>query len=105
MSVKNLKLNLPISPGIMPITNIIQLARFSDACGAEIPRWLRKRLDAFGNDLESLRSFGLDIVSELCQQLLDQGACGLHFYTMNKSKPTMALCKNLGLIDIITPAS
>ncbi len=90
-----LDINAPIIPGIMPITNYKNLARFSDACGAEIPRWIRQRLEGFGDDLESVRAFGLDVVSELCQTLLDGGAPGLHFYTMNQSGPTLALWKNL----------
>lgn len=94
---EKLGLKLPIVPGIMPITNFTQLARFSDACGAELPRWIRKRLEAFGDDLASLRSFGLDVVSNLCRQLLDQGAPGIHFYTMNQAEPTIAIWKNLDL--------
>ena len=91
-----LNIAVPIIPGIMPITNYKNLARFSDACGAEIPRWIRQRLEGFGEDLESVRAFGLDVVSELCQTLLDGGAPGLHFYTMNQSGPTLALWENLG---------
>ncbi len=90
-------LDLPIVPGIMPITNFVQLARFSDACGAEIPRWLRKRLQGFDDDLESIRALGLDVVTELCAKLLEAGAPGLHFYTMNKAQPTIRIWKNLGL--------
>jgi methylenetetrahydrofolate reductase (NADPH) len=90
-----LDINVPIIPGIMPITNYKNLARFSDACGAEIPRWIRQRLEGFGDDLDSVRAFGLDVVSELCQTLLDGGAPGLHFYSMNQSGPTLALWENL----------
>ncbi len=90
-------LELPIVPGIMPITNYQQLARFSDACGAEIPRWIRKRLEAFGDDTDSLRAFGIEVTTELCRKLLDGGAPGLHFYTMNQSAPTLAIWDNLGL--------
>ncbi len=90
-------MDLPIVPGIMPITNYLQLARFSDACGAEIPRWIRKRLEAYGDDLASLRSFGMEVTSALCRTLLDRGAPGLHFYTMNQSGPTLQLCRNLGI--------
>lgn len=89
--------DVPIVPGIMPITNYKQLARFSDACGAEIPRWIRKRLEGFGEDLEALRAFGLDVTTELCRRLLDGGAPGLHFYTMNRAGPTQAIWQRLGL--------
>lgn len=84
-----------IVPGIMPITNYKQLARFSDACGAEIPRWLRRRLEEFGDDLASLRAFGLDYTADLCRRLLEQGAPGLHFYTMNQAGPTTVIYNNL----------
>lgn len=94
---EHMGLTLPIVPGIMPITNYVQLARFSDRCGAEIPRWLRKRLETYGDDAASLRAFGLDVVSELCRALLTAGAPGLHFYTMNQAAPTVAIWNNLGL--------
>ena len=87
----------PIVPGVMPITNFVQLSRFSDACGAEIPRWLRRRLEAFGDDRESIRAFGLDVVTSLCERLLAEGAPGLHFYTMNLAEPTLAIWSRLGL--------
>ena len=90
-------LDIPIVPGIMPMTNYTQLARFSDGCGAEIPRWIRKRLEAYGDDLESLRAFGEDVVTSMCQRLLDEGAPGLHFYSMNQVAPTMRLWKNLNI--------
>lgn len=96
-SCEKLGIDIPIVPGIMPINNYAQLARFSDACGAEIPRWLRKRLEEFDDDLDSIRSFGLDVVTEMCQRLLDQGAPGLHFYTMNQAELTLALWNNLNL--------
>ncbi len=89
----------PIYPGIMPILNFKNLVRFSDNCGADIPRWIRKRLEAFGDDQESVKAFGLDLVSELCETLLDNGAPGLHFYTMNQVEPTATIVKNLGLTD------
>jgi methylenetetrahydrofolate reductase (NADPH) len=87
----------PVVPGIMPITNYTQLARFSDACGAEIPRWVRRRLEGYGDDLESLRRFGHEVVLGLCRRLLAGGAPGLHFYTMNQSAPTLALWRDLDL--------
>ena len=87
----------PIYPGIMPITNYKNLARFSSNCGAEIPRWVRKRLEDFGDDQKSILSFGIDLISELCETLLDNGAPGLHFYTMNQVEPTRAILNNLGL--------
>ncbi|BAN69755.1 methylenetetrahydrofolate reductase [NAD(P)H] [endosymbiont of unidentified scaly snail isolate Monju] len=89
--------DIPIVPGIMPITNYSSLARFSDACGAEIPRWIRKRLEAYGDDVESIRAFGLEVVTGLCEQLLAAGAPGLHFYTMNQADPTLAIWDRLGL--------
>ncbi len=96
-SCEKLGVDAPIVPGIMPINNFVQLARFSDACGAEIPRWIRQRLQAWGDDLESIRSFGIDVVTALCDRLLSEGAPGLHFYTMNKAEPTLTIWKNLGL--------
>ena len=90
-------LDLPIVPGIMPITNYKQLARFSDACGAEIPRWIRKRLEGYGDDLDAIRDFGLDVVTELCDRLLQAGAPGLHFYTLNRAGPSSAIWERLGL--------
>ncbi|CAH9019501.1 methylenetetrahydrofolate reductase [NAD(P)H] [Candidatus Nitrosacidococcus sp. I8] len=94
----DLGISIPIVPGIMPIHHYPQLARFSDICGAEIPRWLRKRLENFseGED-EALLSFTTDVLSHLCQQLLDAGAPGLHFYTLNRAEPTLAIWHNLGL--------
>lgn len=94
---ERLGIDLPIIPGIMPIINYKQLARFSDACGAEIPRWLRWRLDGFGDDLDSVRAYGRDVVAELCRRLLDAGAPGLHFYTMNQVGPTQGLWEALEL--------
>ncbi len=90
-------IDIPIVPGIMPITNYTALARFSDACGAEIPRWIRKRLEAWGDDLESIQAFGQDVVTRMCEQLLAADAPGLHFYTMNRAEPTMAIWRDLGL--------
>ena len=97
-SCQKLGIDIPVVPGIMPITNVKQLCRFSDVCGAEIPRWIRRRLESFGDDRDSLISFGVDVVSELCQRLLGQGSPGLHFYTMNQSAPVLAICRNLGLV-------
>jgi methylenetetrahydrofolate reductase (NADPH) len=87
----------PIVPGIMPIGNFSQLARFSDACGADIPRWLRLKMLGFGDDAASIRSFGLDVVTELCDRLLAAGAPGLHFYTMNQAGPTSTIWQRLGI--------
>ena len=92
-----LGVDIPIIPGIMPITNYSQLARFSDMCGAEIPRWIRKKLEAFGDDREAIVDFGEDVVTQLCHTLLEGGAPGLHFYTMNKTDATQTLWRNLGL--------
>lgn len=90
-----LGVDVPVVPGIMPITSSTQLMRFSDACGAEIPRWIRLRLQGFGDDVESIKSFGLDVISDLCEQLKNGGVPGIHFYTMNQSAVTLELCKRL----------
>jgi len=87
--------DIPVVPGIMPIISSTQLMRFSDACGAEIPRWIRLRLQEFGDDTASIRAFGLDVVTDLCDQLLTAGAPGLHFYTMNQSTATTEIIKRL----------
>jgi len=87
----------PIVPGIMPILSFSKLARFSDACGAEIPRWIRRKLESFGDDTASIRAFGLDVVTDLCDDLLAHGAPGLHFYTLNRSPATREIFANLGL--------
>ena len=92
-----LGVDIPIVPGIMPILNYTQLARFSDACGAEIPRWLRRRLEGYGDDLESVRALGLEVVTQMCRQLLDAGAPGLHFYTMNAVQPSRQIWEALHL--------
>ena len=94
---QRLGVGIPVVPGIMPILNATPLMRFSDATGAEIPRWIRLRLQAFGDDTASIRAFGLDVVTRLCEQLRSLGAPGLHFYTMNQSTATLALCDRLGL--------
>lgn len=88
---------IPVVPGIMPIASSAQLMRFSDACGAEIPRWIRLRLQGFGDDTASIKAFGLDVVSALCEQLLAGGAPGLHFYSMNQSVATLEICRRLQL--------
>ena len=100
-SCESLGIGIPVVPGIMPITNYQQLARFSDACGAEIPRWIRKRLEGFGEDLDSIRAFGRDVVTALCRQLLDGGAHGLHFYTMNQASPTREIWQDLGIPAVV----
>ena len=87
--------DIPIIPGIMPITNYSKLARFSDSCGAEIPRWIRKQLEAYGDDSDSIVKFGEEVVTDMCRRLLDGGAPGLHFYTMNQSGPSLSVWKNL----------
>src|SRR6185369_13865562 len=90
-------LTIPIVPGIMPILSASRLARFSDACGAEIPRWIRRKLEGFGDDTASVRAFGLDVVTDLCSRLLEEGAPGLHFYTLNTAGPTTTIWQRLGL--------
>jgi methylenetetrahydrofolate reductase (NADPH) len=94
---EKLGVNIPIVPGIMPITNYSNLKRFSEMCGAEIPRWIAKRLEGFGDDKAAITGFGEEVVTRLCQQLLDAGAPGLHFYCMNQAGPTKKLWDNLGL--------
>lgn len=99
---EKLGINIPLVPGIMPITNYSRLARFSDMCGAEIPRWIRKQLEAYGDDLESIQRFGEEVVTRLCEDLLTAGAPGLHFYTLNQAEPSLAIWNNLGLTDKIS---
>lgn len=94
---ETLGIDVPIVPGVMPITNYRQLARFSDRCGAEIPRWIRQRLEGYGEDLDSIRAFGLDVTTDLCDRLLRGGAPGLHFYTLNRAGPTCTVWERLGL--------
>lgn len=89
--------DVPIVAGIMPITNYSQLMRFSDMCGAEIPRWIRLKLASFGDDTESIRAFGLDVVTALCERLLKGGVPGLHFYTLNQAAATLEICRRLGI--------
>ena len=95
--VTRLGCSVPVVPGVMPITNFTQLARFSDNCGAEIPRWVRRRLESFGDDRASIRAFGADVVTALCERLLAHGAPGLHFYTMNMAAPTLEIWRRIGL--------
>ncbi len=90
-------IRIPIVPGIMPITNYSKLARFSDACGAEIPRWIRKQLEAYGDDSESIVAFGTEVITRMCEQLLAAGAPGLHFYTLNQAEPSLAVWERLGI--------
>ncbi len=96
-SCEKLNIRIPIIPGIMPITNFTNLARFSNMCGAEIPRWLYKRLEALGDDIESIKELGADVVTEMCQKLINAGAPGLHFYTLNQAEATLKIYKNLNL--------
>ncbi|MBE7526130.1 methylenetetrahydrofolate reductase [NAD(P)H] [Betaproteobacteria bacterium PRO4] len=90
-------LNIPVVPGIMPISKFSQLARFSDGCGAEIPRWIRRKLESFGDDIPSIQAFGLDVVTALCARLLEAGAPGLHFYTLNSAILPTKIWQRLGL--------
>ncbi len=94
---KRIGITIPIVPGIMPISNYTQLKRFSDMCGAEIPRWIAKRLQTFGDDADAIREFGTDVVASLCRKLLDGGAPGLHFYTLNRAKATIGILERLVL--------
>ena len=92
---RGLGVDIPIIPGIMPIAGFTKLARFSDACGADLPRWMRKKFESYGDDTASIRAFGLDVVTELCERLLKGGAPGLHFYSMNQSALTTEICRRL----------
>ncbi|UCJ18001.1 methylenetetrahydrofolate reductase [NAD(P)H] [Pseudomonas sp. MM211] len=93
--VRKLGVDIPVIPGIMPITNYSKLARFSDACGAELPRWVRKQLEAYGDDTQSIQRFGEEMITDMCERLLQGGAPGLHFYTLNQAAPSLAVWKNL----------
>jgi methylenetetrahydrofolate reductase (NADPH) len=95
--VRAMGVNVPIVPGVMPIGSFSQLARFSDACGAEIPRWIRRKMEGFGDDTASIRAFGLDVVTDLSAKLLEGGAPGLHFYTLNQAGLSSTICQRLGL--------
>ncbi len=90
-------IEIPIVPGIMPITNYTNLARFSDGCGAEIPRWIRKRLEGYGDDVESIKQFGEEVITRLVETLIDEGVPSIHFYSMNQAAPVLAICDNLSL--------
>jgi methylenetetrahydrofolate reductase (NADPH) len=92
---RKLGLDISVVPGVMPITNSSQLMRFSDACGAEIPRWIRLRLQGFGDDTNSIRAFGLDVITALCERLREGGAPCFHFYTMNQAPATLEICRRL----------
>ena len=93
---RKLGVSAPIVPGIMPIVRFSQLARFSDTCGAEIPRWMRKTMEGYGDDVESIQSFGIDVVTRLCEKLVAGGAPGLHFYTLNQADASLEILKRLG---------
>ena len=95
--VEEMGISIPIVPGIMPIGSFSQLARFSDACGAEIPRWIRRKMEGYGDDTASIRAFGLDVVTDLCVKLLEGGAPGLHFYTLNQAGLSSTIWQRLGL--------
>ena len=96
-AARKMGVDIPIIPGIMPIGSFSKLARFSDACGAEIPRWMRKSFESYGDDTDSIRAFGLDVVTRLCEKLIAEGAPGLHFYSMIMAGPTTEICRRLGL--------
>ena len=93
------QIDVPVLPGIMPIINFTQMARFSDAIGAEIPRWMRKQFESYGDDQESIQKLGAEFTTKMCQRLLDHGIPGLHFYSMNKIEPSKTIWNNLGLSD------
>lgn len=98
-AAQRLGIDAPIVPGIMPISNFSQLKRFSELCGAEIPRWLAKRLASYGDDADAIRDFSTDVVAQLCRTLLERGAPGLHFYTLNRARPTLSVLDRLGAPD------
>ena len=93
--VRKAGVEIPIVPGIMPITNYSSLSRFSDACGAEIPRWIRKQLESYGDDTASISAFGTEVISQMCERLLAGGAPSLHFYTLNQAQPSLGILRNL----------
>ena len=95
--IRKLGIDIPVMPGIMPIVSFSKLARVSDVCGAELPRWMRRKFEGLGDDTDAIRAFGLDVVTSLCERLLAGGAPGLHFYSMNQSALTLEICKRLGI--------
>jgi len=97
--IETMGIDIPVVPGIMPITNYSNLVRFSDMCGAEVPRWIKKQLEAYGDNSESIAKFGEEVVTRMCETLIDAGVPGIHFYTMNQSGPTLKIWDNLGLSD------
>ena len=97
--IEAMGIDIPVVPGIMPITNYTNLVRFSDMCGAEIPRWIKKQLEAYGDDSESIIKFGEEVVTKMFEKLMNAGVPGLHFYTMNQSEPSLKIWDNLGLSD------
>lgn len=96
-AAQKIGISVPIVPGIMPIASFTNLARFSDNCGAEIPRWMRKKFESYGDDVESIRAFGLDVVTQMCERLLTNGAPSLHFYTLNQAGLTTEICRRLAI--------
>jgi methylenetetrahydrofolate reductase (NADPH) len=94
---RKLGVDVPIVPGVMPITNFTQLMRFSEMCGAEVPKWIARRLESYGDDREAIRNFGLDVVTDLCRRLIDEDAPELHFYTLNGAAATKTICERLNL--------
>ncbi len=97
--LEKMNITIPVVPGIMPIVNFSSLVRFSDMCGAEIPRWIRKQLESYGDDTDSIRKFGEEVVTRMCERLLVAGAPGLHFYTLNQAEPSLKIWNNLGLAN------
>ncbi|SFM68123.1 methylenetetrahydrofolate reductase [NAD(P)H] [Marinobacter zhejiangensis] len=95
--LEKMNVTIPVVPGIMPIVNFSNLVRFSDMCGADIPRWIRKQLEAYGDDADSIRKFGEEVVTDMCRKLLEAGAPGLHFYTLNQAEPSIDIWQNLGI--------
>lgn len=93
--VHKMGVEIPIIPGIMPITNYSKLARFSDVCGAELPRWIRKQLESYGDDIDSIQAFGTEVITAMCEKLIEGGAPSLHFYTLNQAEPSLTICNNL----------